>query len=217
MDTMVKVVPPPVKSETLNPVGKAVVVKKEVPAKVERPVNKASIFKLKSVRLAEGWRLTYIVIDKSGRADTIQLIIPYEKPDAPIVDTVVPKTDSVLKPAPDTVKAEVAPVAKIQPVVVNPACREMASDHDIDVMRVSVLTEQTQVRKLAAAKKSLKSKCITVKQVRALSELFVSDGTRYEFFEAMYPIVQDRGNFLQLADLLIDHGYNSKFKTSFGQ
>ena len=206
------------KTEAVNTAGEAILVKKENPVKKEGPDKKASIVKLKSVRLKEGWRLTYIDFDKNGHGDTIQLIIPYETPaPVPVVTAAVPKTDSIAKPAKDTTKTETVAVVKARPPAVNPACKEMASDYDIDVVRVNILTEETQEKKLAAAKRSLKSKCITVKQIRALSELFVSDSTRYDFFEAMYPSVQDRDNFLQLADLLIDRLYNSRFKTKFTQ
>lgn len=228
MDSTTKAISPPKKSEVVKTGGEVVVVKKGSPVPSEAPVNKASIVKLKSIRLNEGWRLTYIDIDKNGRADTIQLIIPYEIPTAPAVSSEIPRTDSTNKLARDTPKittppvvkiqtVSAPPVAKVQTVAVNPGCKEMASDYDIDVMRVSIMTEETQEKKIAAGKRSLKSKCITVKQVRALSELFVSDNTRYDFFEAIYPSVQDRSNFPQLADLLIDRAYNSKFRAGFTQ
>jgi len=50
-----------------------------------------------------------------------------------------------------------------------------------------MLAVKTDDDKIDLAKKLFKQKCFTVKQVRALSELFTTDQSKYKWLDAVYP------------------------------
>ena len=106
--------------------------------------------------------------------------------------------------------------AETKPVLVNSDCHNFATDYDVDKLRVKMLEISKDDDKIAAAKKIFKTKCFTTKQIRALSEVFAGDATKYKFFEAAYPFVSD-DRFRELTDLLADRVYNRKFRAMTGQ
>ena len=66
--------------------------------------------------------------------------------------------------------------------------------------------------RIVLAKKVFKQKCFSVKQVRALSELFKTDEGKYKWFDAIYPFVSDSGNFSTLGELIKNDYYLNRFK-----
>ena len=115
---------------------------------------------------------------------------------------------------PDSVTAKKELVAatekKIQ--LINSDCRNFANDVDVDKLRVKMLSESNLDERIVLAKKVFRTKCFTTKQVKALTELFVNDKTRYGFFDAAYPFVSDAENFKGLVELLSDEYYINRFK-----
>ncbi|OQP64207.1 hypothetical protein A3860_19710 [Niastella vici] len=138
------------------------------------------------------------------------------------------RTEPQLKPAADTVKkAVMKPVTETaaQPaepekkaetgnklVMVNSDCVKLATDNDVDKMRVKILIENDLQKKLAVANKYFKTMCLYAKQIKALSELFANDEAKYKFLELAYPFAADTANFKQLYELLTDEVYVTKFK-----
>jgi hypothetical protein len=116
------------------------------------------------------------------------------------------------RPKPDS--AQKAAISR--PVVVNSDCRNFASDYDVDKLRVRMLEISKDDDKILTAKKIFKTKCFTTRQIKALSEVFASDGSKFRFFEAAYPFVSD-DRFRDLTDLLTDPVYNGKFRVMTGQ
>jgi hypothetical protein len=174
------------------------------------------------------------------KADTISIHIPIGeelvKPDTSAVTADKSKTvaDSPFVIKKDTVAIEVpkqevkkpgtiekipdaeikqAPPEKKVVMMVNSDCQNFAKESDIDKLRIKMLAESDIKNKIAAAQKLFKTACLTAKQIRALSELFTTDETRYKFFEAAYPFVADTDNFKLLVELLTEESYVSKFKT----
>ena len=107
-------------------------------------------------------------------------------------------------------EALTSPEKKIQ--LINSDCRNFASDIDVDKLRVKMLSESNLDERIVLAKKVFRAKCFTTKQVKALTELFVNDKTRYGFFDAAYPFVSDAENFKGLVELLTDEYYINRFK-----
>jgi hypothetical protein len=70
--------------------------------------------------------------------------------------------------------------------------------------------------RIAVAHKVFKSKCFSTRQIKALSEVFTSDAQKFRFLETAYPFVSD-DHFKELAELLADPVYSSKFRTMTGQ
>ncbi|MEP7279949.1 MAG: DUF4476 domain-containing protein, partial [Bacteroidota bacterium] len=94
----------------------------------------------------------------------------------------------------------------------NTDCKEVAFDSDIDKLRVKMLLVLSDEERIALAKKVFKQKCLLVKQVRALSELFKTDEGKYKWFDAAYAFVSDTGNFASLGEFIKDEYYLNRFK-----
>jgi hypothetical protein len=65
--------------------------------------------------------------------------------------------------------------------------------------------------KIATTKKLLKSKCFTVKQLKAISELFAEDESKYQLFETAYPFTLDTYNYAALEELIKSDYYRNRF------
>ncbi len=103
-------------------------------------------------------------------------------------------------------------VVKKQVVMINSDCRNLATDADLDKLRVKLLAETSVDNRIEAARKVFKSKCFTTRQIRALTELFYTDESRYRFFDAAYPHVTDTEAFKGLVELLSDPYYTGRFR-----
>jgi hypothetical protein len=149
-----------------------------------------------------------------------------KKKDSTLTSTINPKKDSIIaskkdtitgtpvEPAkPDTSKSSTNPPAKKSIEMVNSNCHNIATDNDIDKLRVKMIEASNLDGKLNAAKKLFKTKCLTAREIRALSELFTSDEDKLSFFEVCYPFADDTDNFKQLYILLTDKSIIARFKT----
>lgn len=186
--------------------------------------------------------LVFADVKVKGGIDTIELTIPLDmerriaatkQPD-PIKNEISP-VNSIIKEA--TAKAQDSPVAithepvkdsmgnsKIEnntkveekpaaaETVMNNQCRFNATDYDIDKLRVQLMSIPNDEDKVISARSLFKLKCLSVKQVLALNELFKTDEGKYRFFDAVYSHVSDVGNFVQLESLLSDPYYINRFK-----
>jgi hypothetical protein len=101
--------------------------------------------------------------------------------------------------------------AKTEFSTVNKSCKSFASDYDIDRLRIKMMTLDNDDDRIAAARSVYRQKCFSVKQIRALSELFKTDEGRYKLLDATYTHVSDTGEFTQLQDLLSDPYYIKRF------
>ena len=119
------------------------------------------------------------------------------------------KKDSAILPVkPDTV----AQTPRPKPQMINSDCKETAWDSDIDKLRIKMLLLKTTEEKIALARKVYTLKCFTVKQVKALSELFDTDEGKYKWCDAVYSFVTDSSNFSSLAELFKETYYLNRFK-----
>ncbi|HTL08247.1 MAG TPA: DUF4476 domain-containing protein, partial [Chitinophagaceae bacterium] len=121
--------------------------------------------------------------------------------------TPVTATDTALNAAASTAKTGNSAAA-----LPNSDCKEIAWDSDIDKLRIKMLLVNTDDEKITVAKKVYRQKCFSVKQVKALTELFKEDEGKYKWFDAVYPYVSDSGHFASLAELLKTDYYLNRFK-----
>lgn len=98
-------------------------------------------------------------------------------------------------------------------VMINSDCVKLATDNDIDKMRVKMMAENDLQKKLTIANKYFKTMCLYARQIKGLSELFPTDEAKYKFLEQAYPFAADTANFKQLYELLTAEEYVTKFKT----
>jgi hypothetical protein len=136
-------------------------------------------------------------------------------------DTAVSKPDyqpvvAKAKPAepetPKTVEPEKKAETGNKLVMINSDCVKLATDNDVDKMRVKMLPETDLQKKLAVANKFFKTMCLYARQIKALSELFPTDEARFKFLELAYPFAADTANFKELHTLLTEESYVTRFK-----
>lgn len=154
--------------------------------------------------------------------DTIRISIPLneglsqnttsitEKKPEPIPDQ-KNVTEEKMSPAKFIVTDTASSVKRAVPIT-NSDCKSLATDYDVDKLRVKLINDKTIDDKLATAKKYFKNKCLSVKQIKALTELFPSDETKYRFFDISYPFISDTDNFYTLEELIENNYYKNRFK-----
>ena len=98
-------------------------------------------------------------------------------------------------------------------VLLNSDCKAIAWDNDVDKLRIKMLSEKDPDNKINIARKVFKLKCFRATQIKALSELFITDQEKYKFLDAAYPFVLDTEEFKQLSYLLTDEYYVKRFRT----
>lgn len=162
-------------------------------AATEKPAGNAAVFP------------AYTGPDKKKR-DSTSAMASYGDSSHAVADSGMKSTAAVTSSSPIGT-AEMKPAA-----MVNSDCRNMANEHEVDKLRVKMLEARKLDDKLAAARKIFRTHCFTTNQIRALSELFYDDESRFGFFETAYPFVSDTGNFKSLVKLLSDPAYMSRFK-----
>lgn len=93
----------------------------------------------------------------------------------------------------------------------NQNCRNMLSDEELNKLRKKMFSITGDQKMIDAAKKYFQNKCISAAQVKTLSGLFLSDESRYNFFETAFGYVYDASNFASLENQLIDPLYKKRF------
>ena len=101
--------------------------------------------------------------------------------------------------------------AKKKVAIVNSDCNDFATDDDIEKLKVKMLSKKSIDGQIVEAKKFFKTKCLSTKQVKALSTLYKTDADKYKLFDASYPFVSDSSNFMDLVVLLNEVYYINRF------
>ncbi len=203
------------KTAAINPTGEG---SKSIGKKPTKGAKTQAAVMLAQQSLADTYQLTYISYTKKGRADTVRIEIPLEteknstraEPSS-ITDEALANKQELLKdsgiiiPAPPETKKKTT----------NTNCRKIASDHDIDALRVRMMNEYMEDHRIDVAEKFFSTKCVSVNQVKALAELFSGDKSRFQFYVAAYPFVSDLENFGELSASLLEKSYKDQFNAQF--
>lgn len=198
--------------------------KNDTVAKAQAGTEKPFIARLSEVRSDEGYKAIYVE-QYNLLTDTINIEIPAKEvlPVAPpVLQQTVPPPDKSAKrsdtvvtvpvSAPPALQSADTAAKKKEVVITNSDCKNFAGDNDVDKLRVKLLAANAVDDKLVAAKKYFRSKCFSVRQIKALSELFPTDETRYQFFDTAYPYVSDTENFGSLDEMIVNDYYKTRFK-----
>jgi Domain of unknown function (DUF4476) len=208
---------------------------------------KPFVKKLSEQKTDSAMQLVYEDVEKNGVRDTVEMIILFDsgvalpkslsaatKNDNTAKDTasvavkkndlkentsgnaIVPKDSSAVDTA-NLSRTGKEPLYRPLSANVKTNCKNTASDHDVDQLRVKMLAIDDDDDKITVAKKIFKSKCFSTNQVKALSEVFSKDDGKYKLFDAVYPYVSDADNFIQLQGLLKDEYYIYRFKAMIRQ
>lgn len=94
---------------------------------------------------------------------------------------------------------------------VNSDCHSYATDYDVDKLRVKMLESVKDDDRIQEARKFFKTKCFSTHQIKALSEVFMTDAAKFKFLETAYPFVSD-DRFRELVGLLADPVYSGRFR-----
>ncbi len=196
------------------------------------PEQGPSVRKIAELMTDSVLELLYVAISKDGKRDTVGAAIFLDKvknagkETAKDTATAVAKKKgkagppSTAQPVKDSVVRQKQTVEKKTPSATVPGnsnCKNIATDYDVDKLRVKILAVDNDDDKMLVARKFLRAKCFTTKQVKALSEVFPTDEGRYKLFDTAYPLVMDPDNFPPLADLLTGQYYINRFKAMLKQ
>lgn len=96
-------------------------------------------------------------------------------------------------------------------------CTNMFPDEDMDKLRKKMISQSSDDKMIAAAKKFIGDRCISTAQVKALSGLFLNDESRYNLFSQFYANVYDYANYNQLTSMLFDAYYKNRFEALIQQ
>ncbi len=218
-DTSIALKKPPVKDSLV----KETVVNKLPPTqdqiKIDQPAIVATpspVRKLFDQQFEKRYEATYI-----DQGDTVKIsyLINTDtvmvKQAAPVTSVTSPArpagTDSVAIASPASPSTNAAPA----PVIQDPApsgCRLVANEQDVDNLRVKILEAKNTDDKISVSETAFRSKCFSVRQIKALSELFAGDEDKYRLFDAVYPYTSDSNNFPSLAGLIKEDYYRNRFK-----
>jgi len=169
---------------------------------------KRSVVKLKSESsTTTGIGLVFLDILSDQATDTIRLLIPPDiKKTTPVQSNQeekkfldIPPVDSVGK---ETSKATIK----------SNNCKSVAVEDDFFKLRKKMAGQNNDDAMISEAKKTFKTKCFSTTQVRNLSALFLTDESKYKFFDSAYQYVSDLENFSTLQSTLKDEYFVNRFK-----
>jgi Domain of unknown function (DUF4476) len=185
---------------------------------------KRSVVRLKSESsTTTGIGLVFIDMLPNDKTDTIRIIIPAET-----------KTSGSIEPKQEEKKLfDIPPVDSVQketPTGVNTKnnnCKVVATENDfiklrkkmsgenndfLGGLRKKIVGEKNDDDMIAEAKKVFKTKCFSTLQIKNLSALFLTEESKYKFFDAAYQYVSDLENFSSLQSELKEEYYINRFK-----
>lgn len=207
-----EVTPEPIKDSVLT------VKKQEVPATNKEEYKRSQVTKKSEISTSDGFGLIFLD-ELDGIVDTIQLVIP--NPKIIFVDT-AEKQQAQVKQFPeisaekDSVKDK-APVNSLETSAnLKSQCISLATDDDFFKMRRDMTAKNNDEEMIAEAKKHFKSKCFRTEQIKYLTSLFLTEESKYQFFDAAYMHISDQEKFKFLQSELKDNYYINRFKALIG-
>ena len=144
------------------------------------------------------------------------LDIDLQNPNAKNTDLEAKAISIDVKAAESTTTSPIIPVATYglnKPTVnFNSDCKTTAGDNDFLKLRRKMAASTSDDAMVDAAKKTFKTTCFSVEQIKNLSLLFLNDAGKYNFFDASYAHIYDTQNFGTLQNQLTDKYFLTRFK-----
>jgi hypothetical protein len=209
-----------VKQTTVEPVPQQQ--KRDLAEETLLTFRRSTVSRYTESSTTEGFGVVYI--DKKEEAvDTIRILIPPSKiklaaENEPMAKETIVVPSNANNPAEtkNTDAGSSGTTVSTQPI--NTAiCKKLASDKDFLKLRKKMAAKENNDAMLDEARKEFKAKCYTVEQVRYLSTLFLTSAAKYQFFDAAYNAVSDKGNFSSLGIEIKDDHYAKRFKALVGE
>ena len=172
---------------------------------------KRSVVKLKSESsTTSGIGLVFLDILSDQVTDTIRVLIQPDTKKATPVQTNQEEKKFLDIPPVDSIVMEKDVSQKT--AVKSNNCKTVAVEDDFFKLRKKMAGQNNDDAMIAEAKKAFKTKCFSTTQVRNLSALFLTDESKYKFFDAAYQYVSDLENFSTLQSTLKEEYYINRFK-----
>src|SRR5450432_1622097 len=178
------------------------------------------IRKLREISLKISRKLVFLDTGEGGLTDTITLFVFFETSDTLSKKQWVTETaKGVKKPLkPDSTGVN-DPEArnKLVSKAAESGCGQLATDADLEFLRSAILKANAEQDKISVAGSAFEQKCFSVKQIRLLAGLFVSDKARYRLMDAAHGHIADPDHFRELSDMYTDKNFQRKFLTLAGK
>jgi hypothetical protein len=207
-----EVAPEPTKDSTIT------AKKKEVSGSDIETYKRSQVTRKSEISTSDGFGLIFLD-ELDGIIDTIQLVIP--NPKIIFADT-AEKQVAQVKQSPE-ISAEKDSVNNIAPISSPEAssnlksqCSSLATDDDFFKLRRDMTSKNNDEEMIAQAKKYFKNKCYRTEQIKYLTALFLTEESKYQFFDAAYMHVSDQEKFKFLQSELKDNYYINRFKALIG-
>jgi hypothetical protein len=187
--------------------------------------DKPFITRISEEKSTTAYRAVYLE-QYNYSTDTIDITIQVEglttavaKKEEPVKETVPPTKEDRKTVSSDSsaVVSQVGSVTdtsavKKKIVMINSDCKNFATENDVDKLRVRLIAAKTIDDKLNVARRYYRTRCFSVQQVRALTELFPTDETKYRFLDLSYAFTSDSGNYFLLEEVINEEYYKNRFK-----
>lgn len=199
--------------------AKALASKTNLKARTSKNLKAGSAIMLARKNSGRAMHLVYVSYSKKGKPDTVRIEIPFDsvnEREHGVVAAPNPEEGrtELKENRPDS-NASVGLDSRPKTKLPNTNCKKAATDHEVDQLRIKMMNEYMEDNRIDLVKKFFQSRCMTVKQVKSLTELFQGDKGRYYFFETAYPSVFDPENYDQLLNTLLDKNYKDQFSIHF--
>jgi hypothetical protein len=192
--------------------------KEEVSGSNKEEYKRSMVTKKSESSTSDGFGLVFLD-ELDGMVDTIQLVIP--NPKIMFADTAEKQPASEkqfqeIAMVNDSVK-NIAPVNTLEtPASLKSQCVSLATDDDFFKLRRDMTAKNNDEEMIAQAKKYFKGKCFRTEQIKYLTALFLTEESKYQFFDAAYTHVSDQEKFKFLQSELKDIYYINRFKALIG-
>ncbi|HKC36224.1 MAG TPA: DUF4476 domain-containing protein, partial [Chitinophagaceae bacterium] len=175
---------------------------------------KKSVVKLKSESsTTAGIGLVFLDILTDQITDTIKVLIPPDTKKTTAVQIKEEEKKFLDIPAVDSVQKETVKTVTTK----SNNCKEIAVEEDFFKLRKRMAAESKDDGMITEAKKAFKAKCFSTVQVKNLSTLFLTEESKYKFFDAAYQYVSDFENFSSLQSELKEEYFINRFKAMLRQ
>ncbi len=183
----------------------------------------STVLKWSESSTTEGFGLTYIDNYDNGIKDTIRILIlnPVQM-EIPVVKKEESKEEKRFidiennneKKKDETNLTGIKPVVETQESEkqLSNNCLIVAGEEDFLKLRRLMVIRESNDGMVEEAKVYFKTKCFTSEQIRNLGSLFLTDKSKYNFFDVAYSYVSDAEKFPELQNELKDDYYIKRFK-----
>ena len=175
---------------------------------------KKSVVRLKSESsTTAGIGLVFLDMLSDQVTDTIRILIPPDIKKATPEQTI--KEEKKFLDIPPADSAGKQPIAN--GAVKNNNCKAVATEDDFYKLRKKMAGEKNDDDMISEARRTFKTKCFSTVQIRNLSTLFLTDESKYKFFDGAYQYVSDLESFSTLQSTLKEEYYINRFKAMLRQ